>query len=460
MNLFDNILLNKKPLLWFFLHIILGVGAVLTKFVFVFYFYFIIISSFTIIFLQNDTVDNKYNYLLVYLISFEVFGRILNCSPWIPYEISKYLMFIFFIYGLVKIKIKIFIGFLLLIILLPALFYDSSSKVTFHNLIFNIFGPFSLCLSIFYFSNQKITISGLGNLIRVLLLPLVSVVTICLIRSPDFSNSDFVLGASKDFTGGFGSNQVSTIFGFGFFLVLVSLFNGLKISGYFYLDILLLCLFLFLGLLSFSRGGMYGGIFAFIIYIIKINFSSNKNLKSITYLNVNKYILPFLFLLIFVFFLSNSLTNGLLLQRYEGKTSGTILKGESVTLDKLTTGRFELFKSELELFQNNYLGVGAGASQFIRSIKQDTSTHTELGRLLSEHGILGLLFFLILLYYFFKQFFKSRSSNINCFLVSLFLIGIFTSFHAATRTYVSPLLIGLAFLKPISLKSNNRILSS
>jgi hypothetical protein len=154
------------------------------------------------------------------------------------------------------------------------------------------------------------------------------------------------------------------------------------------------------------------------------------------------------------------LTNGLLFLRYEGKTSGTILKDESVTLDKLTTGRFELFKSELELFKNNYFGVGAGASKFVRLFRQDSVTHTELGRLLSEHGILGLLFFSILLYYFINQIFKSRSSHINCFLVSLFFIAIFTSFHAATRTYVSPLLMGLAFLKPISIKSNNRILTS
>lgn len=435
----ENLINNKKPFVWFLFHFFLGIISVFSKYVFIIYFYSILFSS-TQIIINNSNYNFKYISIIVYLTSFEVFGRILNCSPWIPYEISKYLLFLLLSWGILKIKFRLDFGFFSLLLLIPSLFYDLSGKVIFEDFVFNILGPINLSLAIIFFSRQKINFSELVTLLRFLLLPLLSCLFYSFLVTESIYETNFELVANRNFTGGFGSNQVSTVFGLAFFILFVFILNKWNFSGYYILDIILITGFLLMGLLSFSRGGIIGGFISSIVYFYYF-YRYNSRKKSFT--NIIFYSFAFSLFFYFLFLYTNNLTDGNLLLRYEGKTNGTITEGIDVSLDKYTSGRFNLFLGELELFYKNLFGVGAGASKYLRTIRTGTVTHTELGRLLSESGILGFLYFLILTAIILIKF-KNTKLNLNrSILLSLMILGFFTTFHAATRTYITPLLFGI-----------------
>ena len=75
-----------------------------------------------------------------------------------------------------------------------------------------------------------------------------------------------------------------------------------------------------------------------------------------------------------------------------------------------------------------------------------TVAHVELSRLLAEHGVLGFIYFLILCRLGIQLFKSSPNPLIKGILMALFLVAMYTSFHAAMRTFVTPALIGLSLL--------------
>ena len=440
---FKKLIKKNDPLALILFHISLGILSVYSNLFFIFFFYFILFDFLpSIINFKNNT--NQFVLFISYIASFEVFGRILNCSPWIPYEISKYFLFISFLCGLVNVRLKNYSGLFLLLFLIPGLFFDLSGKVSFQNLIFNILGPINLSLGVLLFSNIKFDIKYFEPLLKVLILPLLCILTYIVIKSPNFSEIEFKLSSNTDFTGGFGANQVSTIFGIGFFLSLLFFVNSWVLSRYLFLDLTILIFFIVFGFLSFSRGGVFGGLLAFIFFIFSSRYQFIYGVRF-SKLRNKTYIIVLTF--ITLFFIGNVITNGSLLQRYQGKTSGILASGETVSLNKYSTGRSDLFMAEIDLFLVNPIGVGAGASAYLRSVKQGLSTHTELGRLLSEHGFLGLIYFLILLSILFSKLSFKRKNLFKSIQISFLVIALFTSFHAATRTYVVPLFFSIGVLR-------------
>jgi hypothetical protein len=134
--------------------------------------------------------------------------------------------------------------------------------------------------------------------------------------------------------------------------------------------------------------------------------------------------------------------------RYSGETNGTLQGTKEKDLNQLTTGRFNLFVEDCEVFQKNYLlGVGVKQSVAKRNLTAGTVSHVEVARLLAEHGVFGLLIDLIFVFILIQGFVKGHNSFLDSVIFILFVIGFFTSFHAATRTFVSPLLMPLIFIK-------------
>ena len=65
---------------------------------------------------------------------------------------------------------------------------------------------------------------------------------------------------------------------------------------------------------------------------------------------------------------------------------------------------------DLNLFQNNIIsGVGVGASMYMRDLDEVAASHSEMGRLLSEHGIFGALYILVLFYVSLKKLFSGTN---------------------------------------------------
>lgn len=436
----------KKPLQWFLFHVALGIASAVSPFPLIIYFYAFLFFSGSLLF-KNQKFDLPLSYVIVYLTSFELLARMAGTSPFIPYELGKYLLMALLLLGIFRGSNKGVIGFILVLLLVPALFYDLSGYVTEKDIRFNLLGSFNIGLAIWYFYKQRFSEAGLKKILTLLALPLISVLAFSLIKTPDLDSIEFTLGANFDTTGGFGSNQVSTAFGIGMMIGFFMWLFRIPLTGIRWFDLMFVLLFTFQGLLSFSRGGMIGGflgISIIIFYLIRISPSVS---SLVLPTNAKKYFIPLLLFLALSFIVANNVTDGQLLLRYQGETAGTLAGSKEKTINTITTNRYEIFFSDIDLVSEYGLfGVGAGASKYLRNLDQGFLSHVEMSRLIAEHGVLGIMFCLFVLLVFVILI---RSSNKNIYkglLLAFLTVGWYTSFHAATRTYVTPLFMGLSVI--------------
>jgi O-antigen ligase len=127
-----------------------------------------------------------------------------------------------------------------------------------------------------------------------------------------------------------------------------------------------------------------------------------------------------------------------------------MLGTKEVTVDHFVTGRLGIFEQDLDLWLTNILtGVGVGASRFLRDLNRiGVAPHVELSRLLADHGILGLIYVVL---FFFKVPFDAWNRNANgknrVLVMVLLIVAILTTFHAAMRTFITPLFVIIGSLK-------------
>lgn len=443
--LFSKLLDTKWNLFWTLFHIGIGIASVFTPWLLILWFYII----FGIHFLKGIQELRKgrlfyFLSLMFYLISFELLDRMARTSPFIPYEVGKYFMLLTVLIALLFYGKKSNLAIIMAFLLVPALFYDLSGQRQFFDIINNFFAPFAAAVGIGVFYKRRISEEQLAGIFRLIWLTCLSALIYSFIKTPDFGEIDFALNANFETTGGAASNQVSTLFGMGMFLSFYALINRLRFSGFMVTDILILFAFAFQGLLSFSRGGMIIGLLCMLVYYFFV-FNGKKSR-----LNLKSFLVLLLVAVagIAAFQVADQITGGKLLLRYKGETKGTLLGAKEKTLDVITSGRLSIFSEDIVLWQRNPIfGVGAGSSSYLRFRTNRVAAHVEFSRLLSEHGVLGIFYFILLLIIYFNlwkdPFFKP---NRNLFL-ALFVMAFVTTFHAAMRTFVSPMFFTLAVLQ-------------
>ena len=221
-----------------------------------------------------------------------------------------------------------------------------------------------------------------------------------------------------------------------------SIYKKLKFSGYYFLDFMIMFLFVFQGLLSFSRGGMIVGILAIIILLFqKIRNNLGQSIGIITIAGV---------LIYGTFMFADNVTGGLLTLRYQGETEGTLSGNKEKTTDVLTSGRVGILEGDIEIWLSSPIfGVGCGSSSYLRDSEYDikVASHIEFSRLLAEHGLLGLVYFLVLLSFVRDTIRRIADTHTKAIIAALVFIAIATSFHAAMRTYVTPMLLLISAVK-------------
>lgn len=382
-----------------------------------------------------------------YFLGLELIGRMIHASPFIPYQAGSYFMLIIFSYGILAggIKSSIQVGKIILLLCIPG-FYMIPYANYFIYFLNSFSGILSLGLAAIYFGNQRYSLQDLKDFIKVTVLPIIVIVVYISVKTPSYEDIDFTLGANFDTSGGFGSNQVSTILGAGLCLLLLAylrkdqIFYSMK-----FISVVLIAAFLFRGLLTFSRGGIIGGILSVLFAYFYL---SSKNASKFV-INVFRIILVSLSL-IFLFFLSDRLTGGLLSERYQGDTKATLSGRKEKNLAVLTTNRSYLAEIEWNIFtQNVFFGVGPGRGYEERekSFGSSIASHTEITRLLAEQGLPGLAIGFIFLFYPLLRIKNATSSMETYYLIAFFFLAVFTSMHAGMRTMVTPLFWGLACAK-------------
>lgn len=447
-------ILNRNNLFFVFVfHVLLGLVSTVSPLILVVYFYLILFSSIPFV-LKKTIIDDKLSFLLVYLVSFEMLARMANATPFIPYEIGKYLTMILLVMGILKGHNKGPIGFFLILLVLPATIYDLSGQVDFKGIVFNLFGTINIGLAIWYFSKQKFTTKGLWTLIYLMLLPLIATLAFVFIKTPSFDEIEFILGANFETSGNFGSNQVSTAFGLAILLTAYLWLMDFSITGKRSLDLVIFLLFAFQGVLSFSRGGMIGGVLSIVIVVFYLSKTSKASPSYAKLKLAKRYILPTLILLSIVFFVANKITNNQLLLRYQGETAGTLKGTKDKDINTISSGRSDIALGDFALYDEyGFYGVGAGASRYLRKTHNGTLAHVEWSRLIAEHGILGILFIIVVVINVIQQIKKKQDNLIKGILIAFLFLGWYTTFHNASRTYLTPMLIGVSLIYVINDKS-------
>lgn len=396
--------------------------------------------------LQSKNKNNEALAAAAYISGAEVFLRMTEAAPF--YETGKYSVILFLTIGMFfkGTSSKTIPFWTYLLILVPGIVvaaiswgyeYDFRKQVA-----FNLSGPVALGVSAIYCYYKKIRQQDYQMVLLMLLLPLLSQMFYLFLYTPNMRDVAINLQANYAATAGYGPNQISTVFGLGMF-ILATRFFTIRNKVINIIDLILLGLMSYRALITFSRGGVITGIICIIAFLFL--YYSKRKFRRI---GVKRKLVLLSTAAVLVWSFSLFQSGGLLDNRYTNKDAAGRLKGD------ITTGRAELIETELEGFYHNpVVGIGVGKGKEIRSRETgfETASHNEISRLLSEHGLLGLVAVLILI--FVPIIFWTKFKN-NYYFLAFLAFWFLTINHSAMRIALPAFVYGLALLYIVDEKKN------
>lgn len=437
---------SSRRLLTF--HLMLAIIGFISNVFIILWFYFLIFSFLALSRHQKQVI---LPILLAYLVPLEIYLRLQNCTPFVPVEGIKYLSVFLLCYGIVtNLNKSNIIGWLLILLSIPSFFIIPLEYYSLRvYLISSYLGFLVMALFVLYFSKLYLTHSFLINLFKIILFGSI-LILFHIVFSSSFDTLDFKLQANSKFTGGFGTNQVGSILGVGLVILILDSLFKLKIFSSRIFSFVLIALFVIMSFLSFSRGGM-------ISPVISLLFCAFKFYKNISFRFLKRF--AFGFTLFFsIFFVLNNLTNNKLYLRFSGETESTVLGLREKNLNSITSGRFDLLKSDIQMFlENPIFGVGPGQSTPSRenyAIGRAIVPHIQLSTLVAEHGFFGLIMVFIITIHFLVFLLRKVDSIYNLLLLFSICLAISYTFHSATRTIIPAFFYGISFVH-LKLKSQN-----
>lgn len=450
------LLSNKYSIVFLIFHALLGAISTVTNWPLIIWFYLFLGTS-----LYSALISGKSVWLLVvlaYVPGIEVIGRMTSSYPFIPWEIGKYIpvVFLFLLLLIEKVRFeRLILGLAIIILTIPSWLLGNSDL---ERISFSLFGIINTGILCVVFYERSLYLSEFKWILKSMTFSIVIILFYVIVKSPGLADVNFGLASTAKMTGGFGANQVSTIFGVGLVITAISYLLGFNVFGRKWISLVLIGMFLFRGLLSFSRGGILVAVMAILAIIVVLNRYTppRQSLLIIKKIKLSHLILGLVFLGV-VFFVSNEITGGNLVLRYLGETNTSLNSGER-SLNSITTGRFEIFMADIKMWLDNpFWGVGGGNSDLLRrNYGIYNLSHSEFSRLLAEQGVFGLLVILLLLY---PLVYKLKFDRFNYALfIGFWILAIGSSFHAAMRTMLTPLFFALSLIlvRPIdATKWNN-----
>ena len=398
-----------------------------------------IVAYFVIRIFSNNNRNDEVLVAAAYMTGIEVFARMTGGA--ISYEFAKYAVIGFLVIGM------FYRGFnrnswpylFYIVFLIPGIFFsamnlDYDTSVV-KALASNLSGPVCLGISALYCYDRKISNERLQHILLALLLPIITTTVYLYVFTP--SIRDVVTGTQSNFeaSGGFGPNQVSTILGLGILILFSRLFTH-KSRLLNIIDISLLGLIAYRAIVTFSRGGVVTALVCISVFFLVYMYYSNASSRSKSL--PKAFVIAGVVLMVWVW--SSLSTGGLIDKRYANEDASGRAKQD------LTTGRAELFNSELEAFYKFPLtGIGVGKIKEYRleQTGRESASHNEVSRILSEHGLFGLMALAVLLISPLIIRFKNRS---NMFLFSFVFFWFLTINHSSMRLVAPAFVYGLAVL--------------
>lgn len=380
-------------------------------------------------------------YLTAYLVCSEILWRMSQTTVF--WEFGKYGASAIMIVALIRRrKFKMpFLPTVFIVLLIPAVlitFLTSDLEEVREKISFNLSGPFFLFISCWFFSNLKLDRLQIKKLFIVLFIPLLTVATTTLFYTVS-NNVTFNTESNAATSGGYGPNQVSAMLGLGVFVGLACYLlynNDLKFKVYFAIGALFLAA---QGVLTFSRGGIYNAVGAIIILVVFQLQNLTQTAKKIV-----PFILVFVVFLILIFPFLDDFTGGKLLERFE---------------DTNTSGRIDLIEADFEILSENpFLGVGLGNSKEYREsiVHKGLTSHTEFSRLISEHGLFGVIAVLVLILIAVQCFLKQETIFGRALIAGMVAWCCLFMFNAGMRLAAPSFLWGLCFVNIVGFQLEQR----
>lgn len=390
--------------------------------------------------IKNQNRNQEVLYVASYITAIEVFFRMTNGMHFSEY--GKYSIIILMVLGMFYSGIKkgsmIYVFFLILLIPgilvgVQTLRFDTNIRKA---IAFNISGPACLGISAIYCVGRNITFEKIKDILTTMTLPLATVTTYIFLFTPSVKNVVTNTQSNFEASGGYGPNQVSTILGLGMFLFFVQILFNSKNRKLVLVNTALLALVAFRAIVTFSRGGvitglaMIGGL-AFFTFIVL-------NLKAKGRFLV--YLIVGFILSMGIWAYSSLQTGGMIDKRYANQD----IKGREK--ESKLSGRETLMNTEIQMFLDNpILGVGVGKNKEYREELTgiEAASHNEITRMLAEHGLFGIIAFVILLTVPMFMYLNNRQ---NIFLFSFAVFWALTINHAAMRLAAPAFIYALSLL--------------
>tara|TARA_R110000787_G_scaffold184181_5_gene296069 strand:+ start:16481 stop:17800 length:1320 start_codon:yes stop_codon:yes gene_type:complete len=385
----------------------------------------LILTSISVVFFSNNKNEEAF-IMSAYIVGIEVFLRMVKGAP--LFETGKYititLLFIGLIVGPPKQKLTTAFPFYLLLLLLGIVFTTVPEGQSLRKTIaFNLSGPFMLGVCAIYFYKRKITFSELYSAFLFFLFPVFSMVTFIYFFTPNFEDINFGGASLGETSGGFGPNQVTTVLGFGIFIIGVFIAFKWKLTGSRIVDTLILMYFVYRGLLTFSRGGIITAGIAFVIFFIFIIIYTRD------YKNIFKYLIIAAVFMTAIWNYTSSVTGGQIENRYSGRNASGIQKEDA------SSGRFSIIAKQVDGFvESPIFGIGVGNGKY-RRLEQGGkigTSHNEVTRLIEEHGLIGIFSLLMLIFVPISHFRKVNYLQ-KSLLVTFYFFWFLTINHSAMR---------------------------
>lgn len=395
----------------------------------------------TVLLLNTRNRNNEALVLAAYVVGSEVLLRMTGGN--IAHEIAKYEVIYFLVLGMffsgTSKNSILYLVFMFL--LLPGIYIGANvlgSEVDVRKaILFNILGEVTLFVSAIYCYQRKVSIQQLEYIMKALALPIVSILTYLFLYTP--SIKDVVTGTQSNFetSGGFGPNQVSTVLGLGMFCFFALLVVFSKTKKLQIVHLIFLIIASFRGIVTFSRGGVFTAIAMIAVFIFILYWFANAKAKNL----ILVLSLAAIFIGAGVWSYSVTQTGGMIENRYANKDA----RGREK--DDRLGGREEIAGTELQMFMENPVwGIGVGKNKEYREQMTGivAASHNEITRLLAEHGVFGIVAFIILLFTPLILYFNNRE---HIFLLSFFIFWLLTINHAAMRIAAPAFIYALTLLK-------------
>ncbi|MBQ0769358.1 MAG: O-antigen ligase family protein [Bizionia sp.] len=424
-----------------FVHLLLGVLIAFVPLLSQLYLFGILIY-FVFKIISTTTVQRPFQILLgcAYLVGAEVFIRMTGGAFF--YEVSKYGVILFCLIGLFtsgasKTSLPYYLYLILLVPgILVAGFTQDASTIIRKAIAFNLSGPVCLGIVAIYCYKRQIPYKQMHAVLLAMALPIVSMSAYVSWITPDLRELISSTGSNFASSGGFGPNQVATVLGIAMFVFTVRFFMRSPTVLLKCVNLLLLGVVSFRAIVTFSRGGVITAVVMILFFIVIYFRYSKPQYKRALIM----YSLLFFGMGLLTWGISSYQTNGFIDKRYANEDA---LGREK---EDISTGRSQLVNFELqEFYSNPVLGVGVGKIKELRLEKENilAASHNELSRILSEHGLFGLLAFSIL---FITPLVLRLQNKYNLFFYSCFLFWFLTINHSSMRIAAPAFIYGLCLL--------------